>query len=390
MKGSELIDNRPGNSGYAEGIHYETGKRISIEFSQGVITSVLEKSHGKGDGVPYIAPGLIDNQVNGYRGIDFSREDLTIQGIRKAAGAMLSDGVTTFLPVVVTGNKEGMTKNLRVIAEAIAAEGLQNIIPGIHLEGPWLSTESGFYGCHPFNYLRKPSIAEFDEFQEAACGKIIELTIAPELDGAMELIKYCSEKGIKVALGHTNASAAIINEAVICGARISTHLGNGCANLIDRHRNPLWPQLANDLLTPSIIADGHHLLPEELTVFSKAKGFDNLILTSDVNFLIGMQPGVYDYMGSKIEMSPDGLVRVPELNCLAGASMPLKRGIEIMMRDTGCSLGQALNMATRNVARVMDLHDRGSLEPGKKADFFMFELSDGLITIKHVYLNGVN
>ena len=372
-----------------EGLHYETGQKIIISFRNGVISTIEELPHNESDThLPFIAPGLIDNQVNGYCGVDFSGEDLGTDGVKKAATAMLADGVTTFVPVVVTGSLDAMVRSFRVLSEALADEDLSRSIPGFHLEGPWLSTETGFYGCHPLKYLRKPSIAEFIEFQETAGGRIIELTIAPELDGAMDLIRYCTDNRVKVAIGHTNASASIINAAVGNGASISTHLGNGCANLIDRHRNPIWPQLANDKLTPSLIADGHHLLPEELSVFSKAKGFDNLIITSDVNFLIGMQPGIYDYMGSKIEMSADGLVRVPELNCLAGASMPLKRGIEIMMRDTGCSLGEAVNLAAKNVARILDLNNIGTLEHGRKADLILFNIAYGRIEISQTIKNG--
>jgi N-acetylglucosamine-6-phosphate deacetylase len=372
-----------------EGIHYETGRRVRACFCDGIITHIEESvNKPENDSSDYIAPGLIDNQVNGYAGIDFSGGDLSLNSIKKAAELMLHDGVTTFLPVVVTGSQENMLRNLRILSGALTDHQLRASIPGFHLEGPWLSAETGFYGCHPVKYLRKPTISEFTEYQEAADGNIIEITIAPELDGAMELIRYCSENGVKVALGHTNASAVQIAEAVRNGAGISTHLGNGCANLIDRHRNPLWPQLANDLLTPSVIADGHHLLPEELKVFSKAKGFDNMIITSDVNFLIGMKPGIYEYMGSKVVMSSDGLVKVPELNCLAGASMPLKKGIEIMMRDTGCTLGQAVNLATINVAKVLGLNERGTLESGKKADLILFNSADGKLEICQTFKNG--
>jgi N-acetylglucosamine-6-phosphate deacetylase len=387
---SEIEKSGPGNELQSVvGLHYSTGKKVIISFSQGAISGITEFPDDKNDtDLPYIALGLIDNQVNGYCGVDFSGEDLTTDGVKKAARAMFADGVTTFIPVVVTGSHDSMIRSFRVLSEALEDDHLRNSIPGFHLEGPWLSPEPGFYGCHPVRYLRKPSVAEFADYQEAAGGKIIELTLAPELDGAMEVIRYCTENGVKVALGHTNAPAAIINDAVRNVASISTHLGNGCANTIDRHRNPLWPQLANDKLTPSLIADGHHLLPEELIVFCKAKGFENIIITSDVNFLIGMQPGVYNYMGSKIEMSPDGLVRVPELNCLAGASMPLKKGIEIMLRDTGCTMGQAVDLATRNVARVMGLHDRGSLENEKKADMVLFYIADGKLKISQTIENG--
>ena len=108
----------------------------------------------------------------------------------------------------------------------------------------------------------------------------------------------------------------------------------------------LWPQLANDLLTPSIIADGHHLLPEEVQVFYKVKGPHNIILTSDVTHLIGMTPGKYIFLGSEVVLTDEGLIENPVLNCLAGASMPLRTGVGNAMRFTGCTLGEAVNMAS--------------------------------------------
>jgi N-acetylglucosamine-6-phosphate deacetylase len=195
---------------------------------------------------------------------------------------------------------------------------------------------------------------------------------------------------IIVSIGHTNASAEQIKLAVDYGARLSTHLGNGCANLIDRHLNPLWPQLANDLLTPSIIADGHHLLPEEVQVFYKVKGPQNIILTSDVTHLIGMTPGKYLFMGSEVVFTDEGLIKNPVLNCLAGASMPLRTGVGNVMKFTGCTLGEAVNMASGNVARIYNLSDRGSLAPGKRADLILFELEGSNLVIKQTLVNGRN
>lgn len=204
----------------------------------------------------------------------------------------------------------------------------------------------------------------------------------------MEFIRLCKETGVAISIGHTNASTEQINQAVENGARLSTHLGNGCANLINRHKNPIWPQLANDLLTPSIIADGHHLLPEEIQVFYKVKGPDNIILTSDVNHLIGLTPGKYVYMGAEVIYTEDGLVKNEELNCLAGASLPLKKGVETMMNFTGCSLANAINMASKNVAEIYCLKNRGSLLPGKRADIILFEKKGNQILIKETWVKG--
>jgi N-acetylglucosamine-6-phosphate deacetylase len=173
------------------------------------------------------------------------------------------------------------------------------------------------------------------------------------------------------------------------GASLSTHLGNGCANLIDRHRNPLWPQLADDRLTPSLIADGHHLTSDEIRVFYKIKGPDNLILTSDTTHFNGMPPGEYVYLGSKVIVTAEGLVMNPERNCLAGASLPLRRGIENMMAYTGCSLGAALNLDSRNAARVLGMEDRGRLSVGKRADLILLEKTENRLHIMKTYLKGV-
>ena len=146
--------------------------------------------------------------------------------------------------------------------------------------------------------------------------------------------------------------------------------------------------MANDLLTPSIIADGHHLPQEVIQVFYKVKGPHNLILTSDVNHLIGMPSGNYVYLGSEVVYTEDGLIKNPKLNCLAGASMPLRKGVETMMNYTGCSLGEAINFASQNVARINNLNDRGLLAPGKRADLILFEKEANKLLIKQTWLKG--
>jgi N-acetylglucosamine-6-phosphate deacetylase len=372
-----------------KGIHYRSGKPVVLEIKNGYISRISEIASGIAiDTDLYIAPGLIDNQVNGYRGVDFSGYDLTAEKIRYLTSEVWKDGVTTFVPTIVTGENEGIIKNLKILADSVDDEYFMGCIPGFHLEGPYLSPEPGFYGCHPQKYLRKPSWSEFKEYQMAACGKIIEITIAPELEGAIDFINKCRKTGIIVAMGHTNATAEQISLAADNGVVLSTHLGNGCANQIDRHHNPIWPQLACEKLTASVIADGHHLLNEELKVFLKAKGDEGLILISDVTHFIGMNPGEYEYMGNMVKLNDEGIIMVPGLNCLAGASMPLKKGVETMIKSVGCALGQALNFATGNVARVLGLNDRGNLEPGKRADLILFEFSGAEVLIKKTFVKG--
>ena len=373
-----------------EAIHYETNKPVKLEIRDGLISDITENSGSSKNTSLYVAPGLIDNQINGYNGVDFSGEGLTPDKMKVAVSLIRMDGVTTFQPTIITNNHKNLLRTFRNLARAIKYMDIRESISGFHLEGPYISPVEGFYGCHPAECIRKPSWKEFCEYQQAAEGKIRQITLAPESDGALEFIRLCVLNNIVVSIGHTNASAEQIKLAVDYGARLSTHLGNGCANLIDRHLNPLWPQLANDLLTPSIIADGHHLLPEEVQVFCKVKGPQNIVLTSDVTHLIGMPPGKYLFMGSEVIFTNEGLIKNPVLNCLAGASMPLRTGVGNVMKFTGCTLGKAVNMASGNVARIYNLSDRGSLAPGKRADLILFEMDGTKIKLKQVLLKGEN
>jgi N-acetylglucosamine-6-phosphate deacetylase len=390
MKSSVQMKKVSEDSITIEGIHYETGKPVRIEIINGIIGSIIEVKDSKNkDLLPIVAPGFIDNQVNGFANVDFSGSDLSPDDVIYAVRALWKEGVTSFLPTLITNSHDILLKNLTILYSALCSdEQIRDSLPGFHLEGPYISPEEGYRGCHPLKYIRKPSWDDFLLYQKAAGGKIIQVTIAPEIEGAMEFISLCTRNGIVVALGHTNASSEQVHQAVDRGARLSTHLGNGCANLIHRHNNPIWPQLANDLLTTSVIADGHHLLPEELQVFYKVKGPDKIIITSDVVYLAGMAPGRYSFCENEVILTREGMLLNPELNCLAGASFPIKTGIGNMMKFTECSLKNAINMATGNVARLYGFENRGKIFTGRKADLILFELKGNQLKIDTTILSG--
>jgi N-acetylglucosamine-6-phosphate deacetylase len=372
------------------GINYETGNVVNIGIADGLIVRI-DESEGIGAGNPelFVAPGLIDNQINGYAGVDFSGNDLTSDDVVSAARSIWKEGVTSFLPTLITSSHDNLKRNFRILAEALRKdEKLRESIPGFHLEGPYISPDEGYRGCHPLQHIRKPSMEEFVAYQKAAEGRIIQITLAPEIEGAMTFIRDCTLSGILIALGHTNATAEQIAQAVENGAKLSTHLGNGCANYIHRHKNPIWPQLANDLLMTTVIADGQHLSPDELRVFYKVKGPDSIILTSDVIHLAGMAPGKYSFSGSEVVLTDEGMLLNKELNCLAGASFPLKTGVMNIMNFTGCSLTKAVNMASFNVARIYGLQNRGKLAIGARADLILFERDKNQLLIRKTYLNG--
>lgn len=388
---SACADNM-GTEQKVEGLLYTDQSPVSIEFADGRIKSISKIKALSGENKDiYIAPGLIDVQVNGYSGISFSFSGgaLTMDGIQKATRGLWEAGVTTYLPTLTTNNLDTLLKNFVLLAQAKENPDLLGSIPGFHLEGPYISPDDGYRGAHPAEYVRKPNWEEFMKLYEASGKNILQVTIAPEIEGAMEFISRCHEMGIIVGLGHHNASPEIIHESVSKGARIATHLGNGCANMIHRHMNPFWPQLSDDRLMISIICDGFHLRPEEINVFYKVKGAEKTILISDVTNYAGLTAGEYiTSTGDTIELTPEGMLFYPAQKVLYGSASPLTKGVGHIMEVTGCSLRHAIRMATTNPAVLFGLNDRGKIKPGMRADLILFKINDFKIEILKTIVAG--
>jgi N-acetylglucosamine-6-phosphate deacetylase len=168
---------------------------------------------------------------------------------------------------------------------------------------------------------------------------------------------------------------------------MATHLGNGCANEINRHHNPIWPQLSNDSITASIIADGFHLTREEVRSFYKAKGVNSTILVSDALDLAGLPPGEYTRGERTLVLTPD-VVKLPKENVLAGAASPINKCIGVVMEYTQCSLKDAVQMATSNPVEMFSLNDIGKIEPGKRADLILFTMENHKMQIKKTFVSG--
>ncbi|MDP3913542.1 MAG: N-acetylglucosamine-6-phosphate deacetylase [Bacteroidota bacterium] len=375
------------NTNTIDALLYSNGKPVSVKISGDKISKVTAlKSNAKALQM-YVAPGLIDIQINGYMGVDFADQDLTLEGIRKATRALWKEGVTTYLPTLITADRKSLQNSFSILSQALADEEISPSIPGFHLEGPFISPEKGFRGAHLEKYIRKPDWNEFAELQQAAKNKIKLITVAPEIDGAVPFIQNCSREGVIVSLGHHNGNAEQIEKAVDAGATLSTHLGNGCANMIDRHNNPIWPQLSEDRLSVTIIADGFHLNKQEVRTFYKAKGIDRTILVSDALDLAGLEPGEYTRWERTVLLTPD-VVKFPAENVLAGAAAPITTGISNIMNFTGCSLGDAIQMASTNPAKILQLNDRGEISPGKRADLILFTIENGKMVIQKTILGG--
>lgn len=387
--------------GDIEGINYLDYSPVSISIKDGIITKVERLKTFSGNHKPYfIAPGLIDIQINGYLSVSFSLEgaektaasagELSVADVKKVTEGLWKEGVTSYFPTLTTNSRELLLKNFAVITRSMNDPASLGSVPGFHLEGPYISPVDGYRGAHPKEHVRKPDWEEFFEFYSATGGKILIVTVAPETEGAFEFIRKCRENGIVVSLGHHNGTAEEIKQAIDNGAGLATHLGNGCASTINRHHNPIWPQVADDRLIISIICDGFHIPPEMIQVFYKAKGPDNIIITSDITSYAGLPAGEYKIKtGETIIKTPEGNLKFSgQGGGLYGSATPLSKGVGHIMKVTGCSLAKAIQMTSTNAARLHNLNDRGRLEPGKRADIILFTLDDFKMDIKKTIVAG--
>lgn len=294
-------------------------------------------------------PGLFDLQVNGFAGVDFNNPATTEADVRRAVERIWATGVTRFLPTLITSSLERFAQCARTLLDVP-----HRAIAGLHMEGPYLAAADGPRGAHPRDWVRAASIEDFSRRQEAAQGKIRLVTLAPEVPGAIQLIEHLVARGVRVAIGHTAATPEQIREAIRAGARLSTHLGNGCAQQLPRHPNFIWEQLAADELTASLIADGHHLPPATVKVMVRAKSPERVILVTDAVAAAGCPPGTYELNGETVVLTADGRVSPPGKPWLAGSSLTLPQAVACTVRFAGVSLGTAWAMASTQPAQFLD------------------------------------
>ena len=302
-------------------------------------------------------PGLVDLQVNGFGGVDFNDPETTADQVRHAAAVMRRHGVTRFLPTLITSPLATFSR----CAGTLLRAGEPAIL-GIHLEGPYISPEDGARGAHRREDVVPASIDDFERRQEAAGGRIRLVTVAPEVPGALALIEHLRASGIRVGIGHTAATPAQIRDAVRAGATLSTHLGNGCANMLPRHPNFIWEQLAADELIASLIVDGHHLPPATVKTMVRAKTPRRVVLVTDAIAAAGQPPGEYRLGGLKVILDENGRVAAPGQPNLAGSALSLDRAVGNLVRFAGVTLDEALAMASTQPAAYLGIEPAGSLD----------------------------
>jgi N-acetylglucosamine-6-phosphate deacetylase len=367
------------------GVDALTGRPVEVSFGA-AIDSVSDATHED----HYLAPGWIDLQVNGYAGVDYNSPAAAHEEIGRSIRALFAAGVTRFFPTVITGSPEDMQGALRNLAAARERLAEGAAIEGFHVEGPHISNEDGPRGAHPRRWVRRPDVHEFHRMQDAAHGFIRLVTISPEWTDTPRFIETLVAEGVVVSLGHMDATAAQIEDAVRAGATMSTHLGNAARASLPRRANCILDQLADDRLTASFIADGIHLPAPFLKVALRAKGVARSVLVTDAVAPAGCEPGRYKLGEQDVELLPDDRVVLAGQTRLAGAALRMHHGVETLMRLGGLSLADAVSLATVNPARAAGIEGRQrGIEQGERADLVEFHCSTGGgIEIEKTYLAG--
>lgn len=313
----------------------------------------------------YSAPGFLDIQVNGFAGVDYNCPTTPHDEIARALRAVFATGVTRFYPTVITGSPDDMQAALRNLAAARESVAHGAAMAGFHVEGPHICAEEGPRGAHPRRWVRPPDFEEFLRWQDAARGRVRLVTLAPEWPGAPRYIERVAGSGAVVSIGHTQASAAQLADAVSAGATLSTHLGNGSHAMLRRHPNYIWDQMANDGLMASFIVDGIHLDASFLKVALRAKTLDRAVLVTDASAPAGAAPGQYWLGEQEVDHTPDGRVVLAGTDRLAGSALTMNRGVENLMRLAGLSLPDAVRLATANPAQAGGV----TVDPGDRVRF---------------------
>ncbi|WP_109486832.1 N-acetylglucosamine-6-phosphate deacetylase [Occallatibacter savannae] len=311
-----------------------------------------------------IGPSFFDVHFHGAAGHDVM--EATTPALETIGRFLASRGTAAYLATTVTAPLDATLRALDGIANEIAKlpEPGRARPLGIHLEGPFLSHEKR--GVHPPDLLLPPSIATFDRLIDAAHGHVRLITIAPELPGAEELIRHAVSCGVRVSLGHSNATAAQTKAGIAAGGSSATHTFNAMRALDHREPGILGTVLTDDSLYADLICDGVHTTPEIVRLFWRAKGPERAILITDALAAAGMPDGEYFLGGFAVEVKGD---RAMARGVLAGSVLTLDRALSNFVQFTGATVDQGLRLLTRNPAAMTGLdHRAGSIVPGRAAN----------------------
>ncbi len=335
-----------------------------------------------------VTPGLVDIQVNGFAGVDFNAPGLTAQGLDRALSAMLSSGVTRCLPTLITASEDDLVSRLKDLDAAVCESDLGRwMVPGYHIEGPFLSPEEGYCGAHPAACMGPASRDLVARLEGASTRPLMMMTVAPEVEGVIELIPFLVARGIVCAIGHSAASRAQIDAAIGAGAAMSTHLGNGMPHLVNKYDSSLLVQLGRDQLMASFIADGIHIPKDILQSWLRAKTMGRSMIVTDASAAAGApgEGGTFTLGAASIERHRDGSVRMPGSRYLAGSAASMDQMVRNVMAWYGLSIGETLALARENPLRALGLPTAWPVVDGP-ADVVEWALINGLPHVRNAHV----
>jgi len=316
-----------------------------------------------------MAPGYFDLHIHGSAGYDVM--DDTAEALPAIERLLARHGVTSYFPTTVTASMDATLRALEGLADAIEkrerqnADGKSRAVPlGIHLEGPFISHARR--GVHPPGNLLAPTLTLFEQFWQAARGRIRMMTIAPELEGAPEVIAEAARRGVCVSLGHSDADLAAAERGIVAGARHATHTFNAMRPLDHRSPGTLGAVLTDRRMSADIIADGVHLDPTIVKLFANAKGPEQTVLITDATSATGMPDGRYRLGSFEVDVR-DGKCMAD--GKLAGSVLTMDRAVRNLARFAEWDLPRAVAAASQNPARVARIANKGVLAVGADADF---------------------
>lgn len=327
-----------------------------------------------------VIPGLIDMHTHGALGYDAAVA--SAEEIYEIAKYQAQNGTTTFMPTTVTDDISRTKKALEEIKRAANMQGNGATIAGVHIEGPYINVEKK--GAHDAKWIKTPSKAEYDNFREILGSLKVHITIAPEVEGGLDFIKYVRENGGTVGIGHSNGDYEIIMKAIEAGANIFTHLFNAMGALGHREPGVAGAALSSDIPV-ELICDGIHVHPAIIKVTARARGAESIVLVTDSIQAAGLGDGEYEFAGSKIYVK-DGYAG-QEDGTLVGSVLCLFNAVRNMIEFAGVSLQDAVRMASLNPAKVLGIDDEvGTIEEGKRADLVVL---DDDMQIDKVFCRGI-
>ncbi|MEK3856292.1 N-acetylglucosamine-6-phosphate deacetylase [Cytobacillus sp. FSL H8-0458] len=315
-------------------------------------------------------PGLIDIHIHGVNGADVM--DASVEALETMSDALPKEGTTSFLATTMTQSQAAIEKaliNAGSYIQKYQPPGKAEIL-GIHLEGPYVNKSKA--GAQPEEFIVNSSIEQFKKWNNLANKTVKIVTLAPEQPGGMEMVKYLDEHSIIASIGHSDATYEEVSQAIEAGAKHVTHLFNQMRGLHHREPGVVGAALLREELTAELIADGVHVRPEMMKLAFQQKGEKELILITDAMRAKCMKNGIYDLGGQAVTVE-DGKAVLQD-GTLAGSILKLGNAMKNMMAFTGCSLEDAIQMASVNPAKQLNVIDRkGTLSIGKDADIVILD-----------------